>query len=188
MWSVPRAPCVPLVVLFFLVTLCQFRTPGAMRRGVTSNVSFLSRTSLFECAGIPFCTTFKSKLTFLFPPCSVVISTRSLIGPWIGVAPIRRTRLEKVLLPFVASSMRVLWWIFSGTCTRLLRGSRGPDGMALSPRASTLSLFLPSGSRPSQPALWCPVLSRITVGSRSLSRCPTSFPLLQACGNSILPS
>ena len=99
-----------------------------------------------------------------------------------------RTRLEKVLLPFVASSMRVLWWIFSGTCTRLLRGSRGPDGMALSPRASTLSLFLPSGSRPSQPALWCPVLSRITVGSRSLSRCPTSFPLLQACGNSILPS
>ena len=29
------------------------------------------------------------------------------------VAPIRRTRLEKVLLPFVASSMRVLWWIFS---------------------------------------------------------------------------
>ena len=92
------------------VTLCRFRTPGATQRGVTSNVSFLSRTSLFACAvctsltvippGTPFCTTFESKLTFLFPPCSVVISTRSLIGPWIGVAPIHRTRLKKVLLPF----------------------------------------------------------------------------------------
>ena len=80
------------------------------------------------------------------------------------------------------------WWIFSDTCTRLHRGSRGPNETVPSPRASTMSVFLPSGSRPSRPAPWCPVLFQITAGSRSLSRFLTSFPPVQACGNLILPS
>ena len=80
------------------------------------------------------------------------------------------------------------WWTFSGTCTRLHPGSRGPNGTVPLPRASTLSAFLPCGSLPSRPAPWCPVLFQITAGSRSLSRSLTSFPPVQACGNLTLPS
>ena len=47
--------------------------------------------------------------------------------------------------------------------------------MALLPRASTSSVFLPSGSRLSQPVPWCPVLFWITVGSSSPSQFPTPF-------------
>ena len=89
-WCVPRALCVPLVVLFFFATLYLYRTRGATRRDVTSNVSFPSGTSLSVCAvctslivippGTPFCTTFKTKLTFLFLPCCVATSTRSSTG------------------------------------------------------------------------------------------------------------
>lgn len=82
--------CVPLCCVFFFAIVCRFQIPGVMRRGITSNVSFLSGTSCFACVvcmfpivippGTPFCTTFKSKLTFLFPPCCVEISIRSLTG------------------------------------------------------------------------------------------------------------
>ena len=52
------------------------------------------------------------------------------------------THLTRVLLPFVASSVCVVWLTFSGTCTRLHPGSRGPNGMVPLPRISTFSAFL----------------------------------------------
>ena len=198
MLCVPRAPCVPLVLLFFFAPLCLYRPPSVKRRGVTSNVSFLSGTSPFAFAvcmspivilpGTIFWTIFRRKLTFLFPLCCAATLIRFSTGLWIGVALTRLTHLAKVLLPFVASSTRVAWWTFSSTCIRLHPGSRGPNGTVPLPRASTLSAFLPCGSLPSRPAPWCPVLFQITAGSRSLSRSLTSFPPVQACGNLTLPS
>ena len=42
----------------------------------------------------------------------------------------------------MASSVCVVWLTFSGTCTRLHPGSRGPNGMVPLPRVSTFSAFL----------------------------------------------
>ena len=53
------------------------------------------------------------------------------------------THLARVLLPFVASSVCVVWLTFSGTCTRLHPGSRGPNGMVPLPSRHSFCGSLP---------------------------------------------
>ena len=97
---VPRAPCVPLVVLFFFAPLCLYRAPGVTRRGVTFNVSFLFRISpsvfavcMYQIVILPRIncwTIFRRKSTFLFPLCCAATLTRFSTELWIGVALTRK--------------------------------------------------------------------------------------------------